>query len=225
MHDEAVTVTVPARWRGGLVAILTVVGFGSAFAVGPLVDWLIGRIDSAPGVLRLAAELPLWAAIPILTVVGAVAGFLLAEAWREDSARVRVDRETTTVTHRKTSVRLARDEVAAIYTDRGELVLTGENTEELLRVKADETMHSRLREAFTGRDWPWLGAADPHDADFAPWVDHSDDLSAREHDLMRARHRALSDGRAGAAADAGDALRELGIVVRDRSQGQQYRRR
>ncbi|WP_441316566.1 CysS/YqeB C-terminal domain-containing protein [Gordonia paraffinivorans] len=40
---------------------------------------------------------------------------------------------------------------------------------------------------------------------------------------MRARQRALADKRPGAAEDARDELRNLGIAVRDRHGAQQYR--
>lgn len=48
-------------------------------------------------------------------------------------------------------------------------------------------------------------------------------MGGRLDDLLRTRQRALTDKRMGAADDARDELRSLGVVVRDRDHKQQYR--
>src|SRR5699024_12397831 len=81
----------------------------------------------------------------------------------------------------------------------------------------------RLHAAFEAFDYPWRGTADPHENEYAAWVAGTGPLDARAHDLLRARQRALRDAQPGAADHALDELRALGISVRDRRDGQQYR--
>lgn len=66
----ATQVTMPAAWLWLIRLGCPAIGFGLAFGVRPLADWLIRTVDSAPGPLRLAAELPQIWAIVLLTLAG-----------------------------------------------------------------------------------------------------------------------------------------------------------
>src|SRR5690606_837139 len=123
--------------------------------------------------------------------------------------------------HRAGSNRyVARERIGGVFTDGRDLIVTDSATNELLRVNTDKVLVDRLRDAFERFDYPWQGTRDPHDHAFATWVDGSGLLDARTHDLLRARQRALADKRPGAAEDARDELRNLGIAVRDRQPAQ-----
>lgn len=104
-----------------------------------------------------------------------------------------------------------------------ELVLVDQSTSELLRTATDQTLVARLQHAFEGLGYPWQGTTDPHENDFVTWIHGKSPLDAQARALLRARQRARTDKQSGAADDARDCLRELGIVVRDRDDAQQYR--
>src|SRR5699024_12354147 len=153
---------------------------------------------------------------------GGVAGWLAFAMWSRYVGEVTVGPERVVIAGAKASVTYQREEVAAIFLDKDELVLVDEASRELSRTGADGAVAGRFAAAFERFGYPWWGTGDPHE--FTPWVDRSRDLDPRVHELLRRRRRALTDGRTGAAEEARDALLDLGLVVRDRDARQQYRR-
>lgn len=223
MTEISRTVTIPRPWIIGLHVAGAVLGFGAAFIVGPLVSWLLGLIGDAPGPLRLAAALPLVWAIPVLTLAVLFLGSWCARDWRQANGAITITRDGVTVRRAAGNHYLPRERLSGVFTDGRDLVFTDSATNELLRLRSDEVLVVRLRDAFEEFDYPWQGAQDPCDQAFAVWVDGGGQLDARTHDLLRARQRALADKRPGAAEDARDELGQLGVVVRDRDDAQQYR--
>ena len=223
MTENSIDVSIPRPWLVGLAAVGAVLGFGAAFVVGPLVSWLVGLIGDAPGPLRLAAALPLVWAIPVLTLVGLFLGSWCAREWQQSNGAITIAPDGVTVRRVEGNHHVVRERLGAVFTDKDELVFTDSATNELLRFQTDGVLVDRLRDAFERFDYPWRGTEDPHDQAFATWVDGGGPLDARTHDLLRARQRAMADKRPGAAADARDELGQLGIVVRDRGEAQQYR--
>ncbi|RCV55888.1 hypothetical protein DEF23_00630 [Marinitenerispora sediminis] len=214
----------PRAWRCLVLSAGAVLGFGAAFVVGPVVDGLVRVADGAPAPLRIAAQLPLGWAVPVLTITGLVLGAWIVREWERENPVVTVGGEEVVVRRAGVSLRVGRGLVDGVFTDGHDLVLVDRETVELVRVHADRVLVSGLRQAFQRFGYPWRGEADPHEAAFAAWVDRDPALGEQAHALLRARHRALADKQAGAADDARDALRDLGVAVRDRRGGQQYRR-
>jgi hypothetical protein len=221
--SEAVTVRLPETWLWLVRISGAALGFGAGFGVAPLVSWLLDLVGGAPGPLRLAAMIPTVWAVPLLTLVGAAAGIWVAAAWRKESPVVTVARDHITVHERGSGLHLSRDRVGAAFTDGRDLVVLDNDGGELTRMKAEELLTGRLRAAFERFDHPWRATADPREADFVRWVDRSPDLDEPVHALLRARRRAMADKRSGAAEEALDALRVMGVAVRDREGGQEYR--
>ncbi|TYQ14523.1 UNVERIFIED_ORG: hypothetical protein L601_000100002600 [Gordonia westfalica J30] len=223
MAEDTVSVSIPRRWVIGTQLGGAVLGCGAAFVVGPLVTWLLGLAGDAPGPLRLAAGLPLVWAIPVLTLAGVGVGFWVAREWQKENGTITITREGVTVRRAGSNRHVTRERICAVFTDGRELILTDSATNELLRVKTDKVLVDRLRDAFERLDYSWHGTQDPYDHAFATWVDGSDQLGPHIHGLLRARQRALVDELPGAAENARDELRNLGIAVRDRHGAQQYR--
>ena len=221
--ENEVAVTVPTSWMAGFAAVGAAVGLGAAFAVGPAVTWLLELVDAAPGPLRVVAALPAAAAIPLLCLVGAGLGLAAARQWRKDGGVTTVSPEGVTVRRDGGQQHIDRGRVSGAFLDGHDLVLLDRRTVELLRSKTDQALAGRLHAAFEAFDYPWRGTADPHENEYAAWVDGTGPLDARAHDLLRIRQRALRDAQPGAADHALDELRALGISVRDRRDGQQYR--
>ncbi|MGV9318088.1 YqeB family protein [Streptomyces sp. NPDC003660] len=219
-----VTVRLPGAWLGAVVLAGALLGFGAAFAVGPVAHWLMDVFGGAPAPLRLAARLPLGWAVAVLTVVGGVGGAVVAGAWKDESPVVEVGAGSVVVRRDGTGRHVERADVAEVFIDRRELVLRGADGREHVRTWVESALNGRLREAFERQGYPWLGTTDPHEAEFIPWVDHGPGLDEPAHALLRTRQRALIDEKSGAADAARDELRALGISVRDRGKAQQYRR-
>ncbi|MEV5546497.1 hypothetical protein AB0L35_10230 [Streptomyces sp. NPDC052309] len=223
-REPSVTVRLPQAWLWAVVLGGAAIGLGAAFAVGPLADWLISRFDGAPGPLRLAAALPLVWAIPVLTLVGGVAGALVAGTWHDENPVIEVGADSVVV-HDATSGRhVERARIAEVFTDGRELVLRDTDGREHVRTRVDSGLAGRLQSAFEQQDYPWRGTVDPHETDYTTWVDNAPGLDERAHALLRKRQRALADNRTGAADEAHEELRALGISVRNRGKVQQYRK-
>lgn len=223
MSENSVTVELDQRLSHVFAGVGAVVGFLAAFAVGPVVDWLLGRFDSAPVPLRLISELPLLGAVLLLTVAGLLAGWMVFSMWSDDVSTVTVSPDGVLIKYRKSSVRFSRAEIGQIFMDGEELVLVDTSSRELSRTTGDSSISRKLKEAFERFGYAWMGTSDPRDAEFIPWVDRSGDLDEKMHTLLRSRRRALADEKPGAAEEAREGLAELGIVVRDRGDEQQYR--
>ncbi|MFF4953248.1 YqeB family protein [Streptomyces chattanoogensis] len=223
-HEPPVTVRLPQVWLWAVILGGAALGLGAAFAVGPLTDWMIGLFDGAPGPLRLAAALPLGWAVPVLTLVGGVIGAFVAGTWHEENPVIEVGADSVVVHDATGGRHVERARVAEVFTDGRELVLRDADGREHVRARVDRGLEGRLQSAFEQHGYPWRGTVDPHEADYTTWVDNGPDLDERAHALLRMRQRALADDRAGAADEAREDLRTLGISVRDRGKAQQYRK-
>ncbi len=221
--EHQIAVTVPTGWVVGFCTAGAIIGFGAAFLVGPAVDWLLSLVGGAPGPLRLAARLPLVWAIPVLTAVGVVAGLWVARVWRNEVGVVTASAAGVTLERPGERQHVRRERIAGVFTDGTDLVLTDAATNELARSRTDGALTSGLQRAFEAFGYPWLGDSDPHESSYVTWVDGRDDVDPRVDTLLRTRQRALADKRVGAAEDARDELRTLGVAVRDRGGDQQYR--
>ncbi|MER8031121.1 hypothetical protein ABTZ78_19420 [Streptomyces bauhiniae] len=219
-----VTVRLPGAWLGAVVLVGAALGLGAAFAVGPVADWLMGLTGGAPAPLRLAAALPLGWAVPVLTIVGGVGGALVAGAWSDENPVIEVGAEGVVVRQGGGGRQVERADVAEVFTDGRELVLRGADGREHIRARVEGALVGRLRDAFERQGYPWCGTSDPSEAEFITWVDRGPGLDERAHALLRTRQRALADDKSGAADEAREELRALGVSVRDRDKAQQYRR-
>lgn len=223
MAHPSSTVKLSSALIPAFVAVGAAVGLGLALAVGPAVGWMLDRLDSAPAPLRLLDQLPLVWAIPLLTVLGAVAGWLVFSMWSEKVGRVLVDERTVRLENKKATVEFSRDEIAQIFLDKDELVLLDGASQELSRTDSESGLAESFAQAFGTFEYPWLGTTDPRETAFTDWVDRSKSLNEATHQLLRARRRALTDGKVGEAESLREQLAAQGVVVRDRGERQQYR--
>lgn len=222
--EPAVTVRMSEGWPWLFRLGCPAVGLGLGFLVAPAVGWLLDVAGSAPGPLRVLAQLSTGWAVLVTTLLGVAAGLWLAQTARKESLSVTVTRSHIDPSQAGDDHYLPGDRIGAVFRDGSDLVLLDTRTTELARQKASDLSWNRLREAFERFDYPWRGSTDPHDREFRRWVDGHPDLDTTAHDLLRARTRAIKDGKSGAAAETQDRLGATGIVVRDRGGTQEYRR-
>lgn len=220
--NASTTVAIPGHFAPIFTVGGALIGLIAAFVVGPLVAWLVGLIGDAPGPLRVAAELPMVWALPVLTVVGAVLGFLICTSWAEDAGTIEVS-DTGITRHLKDSDRFfGRERITGVVASGKELVLLGGDAE-VYRGASESEMIPGLRAALQAHGYPELLGTDPHEREFSAWVEGNGALSAEAEDQLRIRRRALTDKKAGEAEGAAEKLRTLGVMVRDREGRQQIR--
>lgn len=223
-NSDTTTVAVPQKYTVIFAAGGAAIGLVAAFIVGPVVSWLLGLIGDAPGPLRLAAELPFVWAVPVLTIIGAAAGFLIAASWAEDAGTIDVAEGGITVHTKNVDRFIGSDDIAVVaQAGKKELVILDDRERELFRGGLEEEMAPGLRAALKEHGLPELTASDPFDAAFTTWVDGDSRLGQEAESLLRARRRALADEKQGAAEEALDSLRALDVMVRDRDGRQEYR--
>lgn len=223
-QNATTTVGVPARYTAIFTGGGAVVGFAAAFVVGPLVSWLLGFFGDAPMPLRFMAELPFAWALPVLTVAGAVAGFLIVASWSDSAGAFEVGAEGITVRSKEADRFVPMSVCHRLAVEKGELIVLDQAAREIFRGPLDGEMVPGLQAALQEHGYPALESADPYTRDFSTWVEGDGNLDEGTEELLRARRRALADKRPGAAEEALDGLRRLGVMVRDRDGRQQYRR-
>lgn len=223
MTEKEVHIAIPARWVIGFGVAGAMLGVGAAFILGPVVNWLVGLVGDAPGPLRLAAALPMQWAIPLLVAAGMSLGVWMGRQWQKDIGTVVLSAQGMTIQRDGADRYVAREQVAGVFIDSADLVLSDQATHELLRTPIEQMLAPRLRAEFARLGYPWQGATNPHENQFVTWVDGAGSLDSQTHGLLRVRQRALADKQYGAADDARDELRDLGITIRDRNRRQQYR--
>lgn len=221
--EPSITVTVNSKFAPVFAIAGAIIGFLVSLAVGPVVSWLLGRIDTAPAPLRLIDQLPLVWSMPLLTLLGALAGWILFSVWDDEVGRVVVGPDTVRLESKKSSVVFSHDEVSEIFLDKDELVMLDLSAGELSRSASDSGLAKELKVAFSTFGYTWVGTKDPHDDAFVTWVDRNLSLDSSVHALLRSRQRALTDDKSGEAESLRDQLAQRGVVVRDRGGTQQYR--
>ncbi|MGN0096502.1 MAG: hypothetical protein ACI38U_10590 [Corynebacterium sp.] len=223
-RSDTTTVRIPAGYTVTFTVGGAVVGLVAAFIVGPLVGWLIGLIGDAPGPLRLAAELPFIGALPVLAVLGAVAGFVIVASWSDGAGSIDVGEDGITVRSKDADRHIPRACARRVIAEKKELIVLDEGTREVFRGPVEDEMLAGLRAALRDHGYPELETVDPYSREYTTWVEGDGRLDGEAEDLLRARRRALADDRPGAAEEALEGLRRRGIMVRDREGRQQYRR-
>lgn len=217
-------VSIPVGWLWLIRLICPVLGVGLAFAVRPVVGWLVSTVSSAPGPLRLAAEIPTTWLVPTLAVVGIAVGYWLSEQAKRDSLALTVDDESLVTAHRDSERYIQRSQVGSVFTDPGDFVVLDPHGREIFRAPATDLPEGNLAAALRRHGYPWRGNSDPHEAEYHRWIDGHPDLDQETNALLRARRRARDSGNRAEAEEIHAQLQDHGIIVRDRDKTQEYRR-
>jgi hypothetical protein len=200
-----------------------VIGAALGWGLVALLDWLLG-LPWIPlrGPLTLVDSIPDAIALPVLVGLGVVAGVLFGLYALQDEPFVTVGDEDVRLRRGSADRRLPRSAVHAVFLDRKDLVLLGDDGNELDREKIDRPA-DRLAEAFTRHGYPWRDA-DPRAGDYRLWTATAQGLPSGAGALLSIRARALKDNKSADAQHLRAELINLGVVVRDEG-GQQYWRR
>jgi hypothetical protein len=217
-------VAEPGWWR-----VLVWIGFPLlGLPAGWLLKLVAGWVASLPlapfhGPFRLVASVPEPHATIGALAIGGLAGLVLATMAALDRLTVTVADDHVTFTRGGVARAVKRPLVSAVFLDGKQLVLLGRATEELAR-EASDLEADRLRDAFVVHGFPWRAGGDPYRDEYQRWVDGVRGLPASANALLKARARALDKGDGDEVAQLRADLARLGVVVRDESKRQYWRR-
>lgn len=216
-------------------AVTRVIAWVGLPAVGGVLGWLLSTLAewaaSLPwvpyrGPIELIASLPQPQATLGCVGLGVVVGLVLAVVAEREFVKLALDADTVTVKVGDIRRQVRRGETSAVFLDGTELVILGERTEVLVRVKTgyDRWDLPRIRAAFVAYGWPWSDAGDPHRSKFRRWVEDTPELPPAVNAVLRARAAALERGDHDDAAQLRDELAKLAVVVKDEGKRQFWRR-
>ncbi|WP_433192602.1 YqeB family protein [Nocardia sp. CA-107356] len=208
-------------WLFGLGGLA--LGCGIGFAVPFVGQWLVDTVHEIPGPLRIAMTVPRIWLVPITTVIGALAGLALFGTARNESLALTVAGDHVELAQNGREQYVSRAEIAAVFREHGDLVVTDRNRLRLARFRATDLRARAIEQAFRDHGYPWLEQNDPYGADFTRWVDGLPETGADIDTLMRSRRRAIADKKSLEVEDLDDKLLALGVDVRDRKGEQQIR--
>jgi hypothetical protein len=212
--------------RGGqalFVVLPALIGAALGGGLWALVDWLLG-LPWIPfrGPLALVNSIPDQVALPVLIGLGVVAGVLFGLYALHDELFLTVDDYEVRFRRGGADRRLPRTAVHAVFLEGKDVVLLGDDGNELARERTDRPA-AKVAAAFTGHGYSWRDG-DPRAGDFRLWTATAQGLPPGAGALLSVRARALKDHRTADAADLRAELADLGVVVRDEG-GKQYWRR
>jgi prophage antirepressor-like protein len=203
-------------------------GLVLGFFLPRIADWAAGR-EWVPfqGPLKLVAAWDSWWVVAICTVVGLLAGVLLASMALDDTLKVTITGQSVEFLKNQRTVRVPREKVAVAFLDGKEIVLQDSTSRELAREKHDQ-LKSEAKQiplAFRAHGYPWSENGDPHAGRFRRWVEDEPELPPSVNALLRARSKAFEDGDKGKAdlRELRDEVAKLGYTVKDREKRQYWR--
>lgn len=177
----------------------------------PFFSGLIEILDDYSGTIMTLA----------LIAVGVIAGALVALSAYEEVVWVTVTDADVKVAVVDKTKEFKRKQVADVFTDGKTLILLGRDTSELVRQKTDHKS-TRLQAAFEAHGYPWRDG-DPHEAEFARWVDGVPGLSEHANAILRARQVAIDEDKKDDIVEHREEAAKLGVVVRDTKKRQYWR--
>lgn len=177
--------------------------------------------------LELIAKWQGWWVILILTVVGVVAGILLAAAALEDTLKVTVTDTEVQFQKNNRTRRVPREQIRIAFLDGKDIVLQAADSRELARERHDQLKSeaNRIPAAFEAHGYPWSAEGDPYRDAFRRWVEDHPEVPPAVNAVLRARSKAIALGDKGKAdaRELRDEVAKLGYVIRDENANQYWR--
>ncbi|BCB86249.1 YqeB family protein [Phytohabitans suffuscus] len=221
------TVVSEPAWAVGLMWLgPPLAGAGLGWLLQALAGWL-ADLPWVPfkGPVELIASVadnePL--ATIVSLAVGAVVGLVLAFIGAMEALVVRLTDGDVTLRRGDHTQTINRAAVRAVFVDGKQLVLLGQDAEELAREGFDLDA-DRVRDGFLAHGYPWAAAGDPYRDEFRRWVPDDPELPGSAGALLKARQKALEKGDRTDIGELRAELGKLGVVVREESKRQYWRR-
>jgi len=217
------TVVVDPPWVKVLMWLgFPLIGAGALWALSLAADWVAG-LDWAPfqGPFKLAAGIPEPQATIGALLLGVVGGLLVAGIGAYESLKLTVRHHEVIVERKGATHTIGRSEIDSAFLDGKHLVVLGQDGAELAREPSDLDKEA-VRKAFQAHAYAWRDG-DPYKRDYRRWVQDDPDLPRAADAFLRARAKAVTDGKEDDARELRDELAKLGVVVRDEKKKQYWR--
>lgn len=210
---------------GVLGVVTALIGAGLGFALPPLSRGLVALIEHTPfpvpGVIDLAADLPLGWSVGVVAALGVIAGGYVAHSAATEALQLQVAEDHLEYRQEGREGWIERRDVAAVFRDGRYLVLLDHTGRVKARLDADALRPAAVQEALQTHGYPWH-EQDPHEAAYLDWLDGRPGVTDEEHTLLRRRHRERNDRTAREQIDV--ELATHGLVTRERAGTLQVRR-
>ncbi|RRO16050.1 hypothetical protein EIL87_13300 [Saccharopolyspora rhizosphaerae] len=219
----ATTIRPPALVRRGSWIYCPLLGALAGFLLRVVAAWVAG-LPWAPfqGVFELAASgADPWGLL-VAIALGALIGLGFAGLLAQERLVVTVGPEEVVLATGRHAREIPGDEVDAVFTERGHLVLLDGTGAELARRKSGLDRFA-LRDAFREHGYRWRDS-DPYAGRYVLWTEDTPELSLRGNTLMAERDRALRRRDHKEAALLRAQLAEQGVVLRDGHRKQYWRK-
>ena len=205
-----------------LLVIAPVVGMG----IGVGLPWVAEWAENLPwvpfqGPLQLLASIDKTWGIAFGVVAGLVLGAALAVNTIRDTTRVTIAPDEVSLQRNGDTRRITCTDIAAVFLDGKQLVLTDDATRELAREEIDADA-GRIEQAFRSYGNP-CHDDDPHAGTFQRWIPGTPELSETVNTILVARERALREKDTEDADDLRTDLMKKGFVVKEQGSRQFWR--
>ncbi|GAA1588841.1 hypothetical protein GCM10009789_48110 [Kribbella sancticallisti] len=205
---------------------LPLLGLALGFFLPRIADWAVEQPWlPLQGPLELISRWDGWWVVAIFTVVGALAGVLLAAIALEDTLKVTITNTDVEFVKNKVTTRVPRNQVAVAFLDGREIVLQDARSAELARERHDQLKSEALQipEAFRTHSYPWSDDGDPHADAFRRWVEDDPDLPPAANAILRARSKAFTQSDKSDLRELRQELAKLDVAVKDKEKHQYWR--
>lgn len=150
-------------WTVSFLLSGTVFGLIVGAGLGPLSRWVLEQLPFSMFALRLGALADEPDGLVLFAVLGAAVGMSIADTARKETLSIAFDPAVTgqgvILTRDRVPHCVVRHDVAAVFRDGKDLVLTGHDGTELARGDVELLEGSRVADAFRTRGWPWREVA------------------------------------------------------------------
>ncbi len=201
--------------------VFPLAGAAAGWLIAKLPGWAEGKPLPFSGVLEVIYEHSgTWLTVSMI-VLGIVGGVFVTLSAYDEVVRVTISDADVEVAVSDNTKSFRRDQVDAVFIEDKSLILLARDTSELVHQKTDHKS-ATLKTAFEAHGYPWHDS-DPHERDFARWVDGVPGLSEHANAILRARQVALDDGKASDIVELHGEATKLGVVIRDVKKRQYWR--
>lgn len=196
---------------------------------GAVVGWLLAQLPSwaegkplpFSGVLEMLDDLSGTVLTLVMIGLGVVAGAFVTLMAYDEVVTLNISDTDVEVKASGQAKSFTREQVDSVFMDGKSLILLARDTSELVRQKTDHKKVT-LKAAFEAHRYPWRDD-DPHETEFARWVDGVPGLGEHANAILRARQVALDGDKTSDIVELHDEAAKLGVVIRDVRKRQYWR--
>ncbi|MCX7746037.1 MAG: hypothetical protein N2645_03960 [Clostridia bacterium] len=223
MMEENVTVLgINKSEKSIITTVCIILGAVIGLFIPMIVDWAL-KLPVVPmeKLLIFIASLNHFWVSGVAAIIGVIAGVFVSLVIFSESLTVTLSDNQLKLVLRDSERIIHKKDISAVYMDNKNLVVLGQNSQELYSEQFDLKLDS-VRDTFGKHQYPWFDA-DPFINEYQRWEYGHPDFPSDINALLRAREIAIKEKNKKTAKYLREDLAELGAVVRDARNGQYVR--